>query len=321
MRFIRVKADAEARRATLPLQPFAERRPLLLSMTGFGEARRQENGLAVTAEVRTVNNRYFKLSVRLPEGYGALEAEIETLLRQRIKRGSFQVNLRVDRQPQAEDFRINTTALESYRRQLIEFSERLRLDEAILPSQLLLLPGVVDENIANQRDLEHDWPPIRATLEAAIENLERMRCDEGRAMAANLAENCDTIAGELESISERAPLVADGYRVRLEERVKKALEAYNVNLDPSDLLREVSLFAERSDISEEIIRLRSHVEQFRKQMELKESTGRKLEFVTQEMFRESNTIGSKANDVEISRRVIEIKASIERMREMIQNVE
>ena len=148
-----------------------------------------------------------------------------------------------------------------------------------------------------------------------------MRIDEGRAMAADLAANCRTIAVHLERIAQRAPLVGDGYRGRLEERLKKVLADFQVVLDPRELVKEVSIFAERGDISEEITRLRSHLDQFDAIMGLAESAGRKLEFLTQEMFRETNTIGSKANDVEITADVIEIKTAIERIREMIQNVE
>ena len=148
-----------------------------------------------------------------------------------------------------------------------------------------------------------------------------MRAEEGRAMAADLAANCRRSPGELEAIDARAPLVVDRYRARLTERLTKMLAEYQITLEPADLIREISIFAERSDISEEIVRLRSHLEQFDDTLDLPESSGRKLEFLTQEMFRETNTIGSKANDVQIARHVIEIKAAIERIREMIQNVE
>src|SRR5262249_48007238 len=138
---------------------------------------------------------------------------------------------------------------------------------------------------------------------------------------ADLTANCRAIAAELKQIAVRAPSVIDAYRVRLEERVRSALEEHQLALNPADLVREVAIFAERSDISEEIVRLESHLQQFDKFMASSESAGRKLEFLTQEMLREVNTIGSKSTDVEIARHVIEIKASIERLREMIQNVE
>lgn len=140
-------------------------------------------------------------------------------------------------------------------------------------------------------------------------------------MAADLKTNCRAIAAELNLIAERAPQMVEAYRSRLEERLKKLLAEQDVTLSPADLIREISIFAERSDISEEIVRLRSHLEQFDTIMGLPESSGRKLEFLIQELFREINTIGSKSTDVEIARHVIEIKTAIERLREMIQNVE
>ena len=140
-------------------------------------------------------------------------------------------------------------------------------------------------------------------------------------MAADLEANARTAAACLDVIQQRGPLVVVAYRARMEERLRKTLADFQIVLDPADLIKEVSLYGERIDISEEIVRLRSHLEQFQGLLDLPESSGRKLEFLTQEMFREANTIGSKANDVEISRQVIEIKAAVERLREMIQNVE
>ena len=211
--------------------------------------------------------------------------------------------------------------LDRYRVQLQSLHRQWDLPEAISLESLLALPGVVDERASFAFDPAEDWPLIGATLAAALESLAKMRVEEGRAMAVDLAANCRLIAAGLEKISQRAPLVSDGYRLRLEERLKRTLAEFQLSLDPRDLVKEVSLFAERSDISEEIIRLRSHLDQFDALVELPESAGRKLEFLTQEMFREANTIGSKANDVEITAAVIEVKSAIERLREMIQNVE
>ncbi|MBN2217028.1 MAG: DUF1732 domain-containing protein, partial [Pirellulales bacterium] len=151
--------------------------------------------------------------------------------------------------------------------------------------------------------------------------LDAMRTEEGRAMAADLRANCENACQSLDRVQARAPLVADGYRARLQERLQRILAEYELTLNPGDLIKEIGLYAERSDISEEIVRLRSHFEQFEQIMQSPERAGRKLEFLNQEMFREANTIGSKSNDVEIAREVIEIKASLERIREMIQNIE
>ena len=294
---------------------------MLLSMTGFGEAHRQRGECAVGVEVRTINSKYFKLAMRSGEGYSALESQIEVVVRQSIKRGTVQLNLRVDRKHHAEDFRVNADVLNGYREQLEAIRTTWGSSEPVRIDALLTLPGVVNEDPRTEADAEEDWPLIKETLEAAMANMAKMREDEGRAMAADLIANCSTIARELTAIEARAPQVVDSYRARLTERLNKTLADYQVSLQPGDLVREISLYAERADISEETVRLRSHLEQFAGFLNTSESAGRKLEFLTQEMFRETNTIGSKSNDIAIARHVIEIKASIERIREMIQNVE
>ena len=294
---------------------------MLLSMTGFGEAHRKDASLAVAAEIRTINSRYFKLVVRCGEGYSALEPLVEGLVRKHIKRGTVQVSLRIDRDRAADDFRLNADVLDGYLEQLRGFSRGRKLTDPGSVESLLQLPGVVDQSAVGPQDATADWPLVRDALQEAIESMTKMRADEGRAMAKDLAANAAAIAEQLDAIEQRAPNVADNYRARLTDRISKILEEYEVTLQPGDLIREISIYAERSDISEEIVRLRSHLEQFSATLELTESTGRKLEFLTQEMSRETNTIGSKANDVEISRHVIAIKAAIDRIREMIQNVE
>jgi uncharacterized protein (TIGR00255 family) len=292
-------------------------------MTGFGEAHHQQDGLAVAVEIRAINNRYFKLSVRSTEGYACLEPLVENALRNEIHRGTVQVNLRIDRKRSADSYCINVDVLERYRRQLADLLRTWKKDPTAEPSleAILPLPGVVDDAAAETVDAMADWPVIQCALQAAVANLGRMRAEEGRAMAVDLAANCRAVAASLEKIERRAPLVVEEYRNRLLDRLQRTLAQLDVVLQPSDIIKEVGLFADRSDISEEIVRLRSHIEQFLATMELPESSGRKLDFLTQEMFRETNTIGSKANDVEIARHVIEIKTAIERIREMIQNIE
>jgi len=290
-------------------------------MTGFGEAHCQQDGLAVGIEVRTINSRYFKLAVRASDGYGGLEPLVEATVRKTIRRGTIQVAVRVDRMRSPEEYKINVEVLEQYRRQLDGLRQRWSLADEVPLQALLPLPGVVDEQNSELIDAEADWPTIQRTLEAAMQNLDRMRSEEGRAMAVDLLANVRAAAAGLAEIDRRAPMVAENYRARLDQRLRKILAEFSVALDPADLVREVGLFAERSDISEELVRLRSHFDQFETIMNEPESSGRKLDFLTQEMFREINTVGSKANDVEIARHVIEIKAAIERIREMLQNIE
>jgi uncharacterized protein (TIGR00255 family) len=290
-------------------------------MTGFGEAHHQADGLAVAVEVRTINNRYFKFSMRSGEGYTALESQMESVVREHIKRGTVQVNLRVDRQSCPDDFSINSAVVEAYRQQLKNLQGRWKDTREVPLEYLLALPGVVNERHSDPDLAEADWPFIQKTLQEALAHLAEMRREEGRAMAADLVANCEVIAGALKQSAARAPLIVDSYRARLGERVTKAIEDHMIALSPADLVREIAIYAERSDISEEIVRLESHLQQFEQIMAAEESGGRKLEFLTQEMLREINTIGSKSADVEIARHVIEIKATIERLREMIQNIE
>lgn len=290
-------------------------------MTGFGEARCQRDGLAACVEVRAVNSRYFKLSTRVCEGYAGLEPLIEAAVRKRVRRGTVQVWVRIDRARRPEDFRINAEVLASYRHQIEALGRQWQLSRSVPLESLLLLPGVVEESPFPTASVAEDWPLIDQLLQAAMDRMDQMRREEGRAMVADLKANCALAASCLERIATRAPQVVENYRARLEERLRSTLAEYQLTLDPADLIREVSLFSERSDISEEVVRLRSHLEQFAAVVDAPDCSGRKLEFLTQEMFREANTLGAKANDVQIARQVVEIKAAIERMREMLQNIE
>jgi uncharacterized protein (TIGR00255 family) len=294
---------------------------VLLSMTGHGESHRHEKNVVVAVEVRTINNRFFKLSVRSTENYAALEPQIEDVVRQQVRRGTVQVTLRVDREPTPDDYQLNEVVLASYRRQLERMHEHLHINEPVRLETLLSLPGVVNEKYSHDDAVESEWPIVRQTLLDALANLDRMRRDEGKAMLADLVANCRVLASELAHIETRAPTVVDHYRARITDRLNKLLSELGVSVQPSDIVREVGLFADRSDISEEMVRLRSHLEQFEVFMNEQESSGRKLDFLIQEMFRETNTIGSKSNDASIARHVVEMKTAIERMREMIQNVE
>jgi uncharacterized protein (TIGR00255 family) len=296
---------------------------VLLSMTGYGEARYQSDALNLSIELRAFNNRYLKITVRAAEPYHLLEPEFEKIIRRTVRRGTLQVHLRCERQAAAQDFRINAVALASYVEQLRAACKKAGLPDRTEPflAQILALPGVVPEPGSLGEHLHEDWPVIERTLEEALARLQAMRLEEGRAMALELLNHRETIAGHLDRIRERIPHVASAFRDRLFERVRTLLNGVDVKLDQSDLIKEVSIFAERSDIAEEVTRLDSHLAQFQEFMNDAESPGRKLEFLTQEMFRETNTIGSKAGDVEISRQVVEIKAALEKIREMVQNVE
>jgi uncharacterized protein (TIGR00255 family) len=292
-------------------------------MTGYGEASFQSELLTLAIELRALNNRYLKVSLRAPEPYNLLESEFEKVVRKTIKRGTLQIHLRMQRQYAPQDFQINAVALRSYVTQLQAVAGELRLPHGVesLIGQVLALPGVVPEPGTSGLKVDEEWPTLERVLEQALGKLQAMRQEEGRAMAGELLSLRDQIAAQLGQIRERSPQVAVQFRDRLLERVRALLAEVDVQIDRNDLLKEVSIFAERSDIAEEVVRLASHLEQFQVIVNEPESAGRKLEFLTQEMFREANTIGSKASDVAISRHVVEIKGALEKIRELIQNVE
>ncbi len=226
-----------------------------------------------------------------------------------MKRGTIQIHLRCERQYAPQDFLINTVALRSYITQMREACSGLMAREQVdgLLGQVLALPGVVPEPGTGSLKLDEEWPVMEGVLQRALDKLQTMRQEEGRAMTQELLSLRDAIATQLEAIRERSPRIVLLFRDRLLERVRGLLAETDVQIDKSDLIKEVSIFAERSDIAEEVTRLASHLEQFQVIVNEPESAGRKLEFLTQEMSREANTIGSKASDVAISRHVVEIK--------------
>lgn len=298
---------------------------MLLSMTGFGEARHQCESLQLVIEVRTVNNRYLKVSVRGTDPYPMLEGELEKIVRRFVKRGTVTVHLRCDRKSSANDFSLNSVALKSYVEQIRSLSVSGGFLE-LLPSlsmQLLSLPGVVPQaNSHAGRPPEDEIQVVEKTLEVALKELQAMRQVEGRSMADELFNHRATIHSQLAGIRTRVPSVVAGHRNRLRERVGHVLSEHQISLRSEDLIREVAIFADRSDVSEELTRLESHLEQFDNIVNREnDSPGRKLEFLVQEMGREANTIGSKAGDVGISMHVVEIKAALEKIRELVQNIE
>ena len=216
---------------------------------------------------------------------------------------------------------LNLDALAEYWRQMKDVSHQL---SAPLPpdiSCLLMLPGAITEHGREELDADADWPFLKGLLEQALAKLHEFRQQEGRSMADDLRLNARVVASSLDKVAGTASDVIRAYRDKLLERIRELLKGTNVVISEPDLIREVSLFADRCDINEEITRLRCHLEQFEVFLNDTVSQGRKLDFLTQEMFREVNTIGSKANNVSLARCVVEMKASVERIREVLQNVE
>lgn len=290
-------------------------------MTGFGEARHQDDKLSVTVEVRTVNNRYLKISIRCPDAYAALEGEIEKTVREKISRGTVNIGIRIDHPMAVLENPLNEGVLENYLTRLQSLADRLYLVHQPDLNALVNLPGVVTDDSHRNYDVDAEWPIIQDVLRQSLEKLQKFRIDEGQSMQNELVLNNQVIADQLRQVEEMAPQVVSEYRTKLLERVRQVLAESSVNVTESDLIREVSIHADRTDINEEIKRLRCHLDQFHVFIKEKESPGRKLDFLSQEMFREVNTIGSKANNVPIAHCVVEMKAAVEKIREILQNVE
>jgi uncharacterized protein (TIGR00255 family) len=290
-------------------------------MTGFGDARGQNDRLSMSVEVRAVNNRYFKLVTKTPERYQSLEGEIERIVRESISRGTVNVSVRVDNVAGAMAYRLDATVLKGYWQQLTQLTSALGVAPPETVGSLLDLPGVVVDADSRTSDPREDWPLIESSLREALLKLGEFRTIEGASMEQDLQINLRIVSTELEKIATWAPQVVRDFRDKLRDRVAELLRDGEASVEPADLIREVSIYAERCDISEEILRLRSHLDQFQSFVRQPQSAGRKLDFLTQEMVREVNTIGSKANNVEVAHAVVEIKAAVERMREVLQNVE
>lgn len=289
-------------------------------MTGFGAARRQEDSATVGVEIRSVNNRYFKCSIRLPELLAAREPDAERLIRGAVARGTVSLSVRVDETHDGGPSEINKTLLRDLARQAGEVADSLNLPRPGLEG-LIAVPGVVLDRVTSKGEVDRLWPIVEGVLGEALKKFEEFRRAEGSAMSAELSENLAIIEQNVEAISETAPAIVAEYRDRLLERVGELLAETSARVDQNDLIREVSLFADRSDINEEITRLRSHIEQFRLFLNDQSSQGRRLDFLTQELNREVNTIGSKANNVVVAHRVVDMKAAVEKIREILQNIE
>ncbi|HEY1189852.1 MAG TPA: YicC/YloC family endoribonuclease [Gemmata sp.] len=296
---------------------------MLLSMTGFGAARIDADVIGVSVEVRAVNNRHLKLTVRGSDPYPLSESELEKVVRRHVRRGTLHVHIRVERRGAVAAPVLNTAVLAGYLKQLRDSCTEAGTPELIAPlaAGALALPGVALETRNGGTPPDDEWPVVEQALDAALVKLNQMRREEGAAVAAELMAHHGAIAEQLAAIKVLLPGVVTEYRHRILERVKTAVADAGLVLNAETVVREVALFADRTDVSEEVMRLTSHLDQFAELVRKGDEAGRKLEFVIQEMGRETNTIGSKAGDVAISRHVVEMKSTLEKLREQVQNVE
>ena len=293
---------------------------MIRSMTGHGAASCEHEGMHIAVELRSVNNRSFKAMLRLPDALGSLEGELEAWLARRVARGSVSLTVRLGDGTARSAGRINVEALRGYLQQLqsIGGESAARIDAGAL----LGLPGVVIDD-GGAAICVAAKPVIERLLEEATKALFAMRDREGEALRVQLLSFGELIEQRLKEVAERAPEVGRLYGERLKTRLNAMLSEAGMAARQEDVLREVATFAERADVAEEVQRLGGHLQQFRKLLDPKnpEAVGRTLDFLAQEMLREANTIASKASDLEIARRVVEMKTAIDRIKEQAANAE
>lgn len=292
-------------------------------MTGFGDASGQYATAHYFVEIRSLNNKYFKSTIRLPEDYQGLEAELESELRRKLTRGTITMIGRVHDSSASAGMEINHEALTRYVDQVMRSPAvadgRVSLDLGAL----MALPGVVQQPADEEVRLERARIAFLELLGQACDHLLSMRQREGAMLVEDLRGHHGLIADRLAQIQSRTPIVVEEYEKRLRLRVETLLKDAGLTVQPTDLIREVAIFAERSDVAEEVQRLSAHLEQFDGLLREKgdRPMGRTLDFLSQEMLREANTIASKSGDSVISREIVEIKGAIDRIKEQVQNVE
>lgn len=297
---------------------------MIRSMTGFGDAAAATDGVSYAIELRSLNNKFFKLACRMPEELSGLEAQLEAHLRKRVARGSFGLNLRTKIDDDRAASAINEEALMAYLGHLEVVREKVHDQSMHIDlTQLLALPGVMQPAVDTHNAIASARPVTLGLLDEALAKLLAMRETEGKALAEDLSGLLQTILSKVEAIAERSPVVVDEYHDKLRARVDELMAKAQLQLNEADLIREVAVFADRADIAEELTRLRGHVDQFQEVLASTDDApaGRTLDFLAQEMLREANTIGSKCNDAQISRGVVELKSTIDRIKEQVQNVE
>jgi uncharacterized protein (TIGR00255 family) len=293
---------------------------MLISMTGFGRAECQEGDYTYQAEIRSVNNRFIEINTRLPKAYVDLEQPLKKLIKSHCSRGSISLTISLANSNEGSgewDVKPNLPLATQYVDALNQIRDTLGLQGEIDLKSIVGLRDIIKIEPVALDPAKKDLI-LNITTEALV-SLQKMREEEGGNMQKDLAQRIDAIESHAAEIESRHPEVIKEYQEKLNERIKALNEG--VGLDETRLAQEAALLADRSDITEEMTRLKSHLDQFRNFFNVKEPIGRKLEFITQEINREVNTTGSKSNDTEVSSRVIEMKSELEKIREQVQNIE
>lgn len=288
-------------------------------MTGYGRAEQTLHDRKITVELRSVNNRYLDCSVRMPRLYLFAEDAIKTKVQQNISRGKVDVFITLD--SSAADrlkVTVNRAVADGYHAALKELASTYNLQDDISVSLLSRFPDVLLAEKAEE-DSEAVAKDICEVLDLALADFNQMRTREGQRLSDDITSRAASIESMVSFVEERSPQTVSEYRTRLEDRMREVLE--NTQLDPARILTEAAIFADKVAVDEETVRLRSHIAQLREMLSKGGAIGRKLDFLIQEFNREANTIGSKCNDIQISRQVVDIKAEIEKIREQVQNIE
>jgi uncharacterized protein (TIGR00255 family) len=292
---------------------------MIRSMTGFGRAQVEEGGLAVRAEMRSVNHRHLQVKARLPGELAYLEPAVEALVRKGLERGAVTLSVAVTRGPAAGAAALDVELARRYQRSLARLARELGIDARVDLALLVGLPGVLgaaDDEQERGREEKLVLRAVRRALDALVE----MRAHEGASLAKDLRANARAVGRIAARIRRRMPAVVREHHASLVRRLNELLDGRS-SVQPADLPRELALLAERVDVGEELARLASHLDQVERLLAAGGGVGRKLDFLAQELFREANTIGAKCNDAAVSHAVVDLKTHIERLREQVQNLE
>lgn len=299
---------------------------MLKSMTGFGRGQYEDENFSVTIEMKTVNHRYNEVAIRLPRFLNPLEDKIRKTILKTVNRGRIDVFINADYTSSENcTLKVDKNLAAAYHRALQEVGSAIGLEELTLNSAQEVMYLSRCQDVINVKegffDVETVWPKVEQAVTEALKNLVAMRETEGGNIYGDFIYRADLIAEKLTQIEARSPMVVEEYQAKLTERLNNLLADHNITVEPERLLQEVAIFADRASITEEIVRLKSHIKQFKNIINSDQPVGRKLDFLIQEFNREANTIASKANDYTLAQIVVEIKAEIEKIREQIQNIE
>ena len=299
---------------------------MLKSMTGFGRGQYEDENFSVTVEMKTVNHRYNEVAIRLPRFLNPLEDKIRKTILKTVNRGRIDVFINADYTSSENcTLKVDKNLAAAYHKALQEVGAAIGLEELNINSAQEVMYLSRCQDVINVKegffDVETVWPKVEQAVKEALDNLVTMRETEGGNIHGDFIYRADLIAEKLTKIEERSPMVVEEYQAKLTDRLNNLLADHNITVEPERLLQEVAIFADRASITEEIVRLKSHIKQFKNIINSDQPVGRKLDFLIQEFNREANTIASKANDYTLAQIVVEIKAEIEKIREQIQNIE